>query len=407
MRCSRKWILVVILSLVAPAIAVIGRPACSVSENAGLDVPIGPRLDERGATSHPTSSWIPSASERALLKGHFHLRMRASSHERVEARVQVDNNRRIEALVWRSGTDVLIEWRRSDLGEVKAQRGGEEHIGEDVHFESFVLADVPAGELVIVLQAGSSPVEAEIELIFSSDVVLISVVRPDLMEPQGPVSTLYCAFIDSHGLIRSDCSVALAATLTAPGGSEVPLVMWDDGAHDDCGAKDGIFAASIGGPNALQSGRYAIHCTGRACRGTEMFERTSTTHFVVQEDQRPRLLAASESPVDSDEDGLYESLTFDFVIQGLPAGHYRLVGSLRDSDLNYFAQAMTVFAVEKSGAMVHAVLSVGGEMIVAHGIGGPWVLTDVLLCRDEQGSAVVAFGQDITTRAYGSGEFEE
>jgi hypothetical protein len=154
----------------------------------------------------------------------------------------------------------------------------------------------------------------------------------------------------------------------------VPLL--DDGSGGDAVSGDGIYTSSF--TDTIQAGVYRmlIVAEGQA----QPFSRSQVLLATVSASTSHFSGAVTGSGVDTDGDGLFNSLTTYVGLDITRAGNYRVLGVLADATGTEIAN--TTVAATLGVGVQFVPLSFAGERIHDQGRNGPYILKDVRLVED-------------------------
>ncbi len=183
------------------------------------------------------------------------------------------------------------------------------------------------------------------------------------------------------------------------------LTLYDDGTHGDTTSNDGIYFNTYAGTSV--TGYTDIFVTAIATG----VQREASTHIVVAPTTAQLTSSYSETPVDSDGDGLYNTLRINVGVDVSLAGDYEVSGVLQDASGNTIAQAGFSTLLEGSGepgvGQQFISLDFDGGLIYQHGVDGPYFLKHVVAYDQNDVSIQTDYVQDAyTTSAYAYTNFQ-
>jgi len=180
------------------------------------------------------------------------------------------------------------------------------------------------------------------------------------------------ADVTDAGTLQS--GFTFSATVLLPDRTTLPLAFYDDGTHGDLTADNNVFTAQFTAPNTRGSGTILAQATKN---NTIRYGHAAFSVFEqVAEIQR----IASETIVDTNGNGYFDTLTFDVVFDVLEPGNYSVMGNLLAGSGEKIVGGTysTLAAEEVLAAGTHTVtLSFEGKQLREAGIDGPYVLDDL------------------------------
>ena len=122
----------------------------------------------------------------------------------------------------------------------------------------------------------------------------------------------------------------VTCTVVRPDGTTQTVALLDDGAHNDGAARDGVYA------NAFVGSQYGVYSLSAVATGTAHeipFLRTTFSEVQFGSGTAQISGAFSDRGVDTDGDGLYNTLQVDVPVQVATAGEYAAFAEMciRDS----------------------------------------------------------------------------
>ena len=218
----------------------------------------------------------------------------------------------------------------------------------------------------------------------------------------GDLVTLESALADAT---TPTLGATLAGTVMQPDGSGLTLSFYDDGTHGDTLAGDGVHTAQFNASSMNGHSTISLRATkGNVTRlleaGIAVAAQTAQVQTVV-----------GESPVDLNDNGLYDWLNMDVQLNVLTSGDFEVSGYLIDNNGDIVACGTFATLLNGSGplpvGLQTIVLPFDGKTIRAHGVDGPYTLERVVVRDQTDGDFQVDFVDlAYTTAAYQSGEFE-
>jgi hypothetical protein len=260
---------------------------------------------------------------------------------------------------------------------------------------SFALTAPATGEYTVQLHSADEPARAFGSVQFDNGRALALQVPSDVLTPGVPaIITAY--FSDDLGGILVGTNGEIVATVTRPDGGEQVLPLFDDGAHYDELAGDGIYGDALS--QTAQGGRYTVRAVGIVDFDNDVVHRTATSLFMVTSTAGTLVEVADERIV-AGGSGLAERLELDVIAGVEEPGEYLVRGTLVDAADQVIASATVLLSIDSVPATEMATLRFLAADLVAHGVDGPWTLTAIELVDSRQ-LMVVATLSDYQTVAY-------
>ena len=210
--------------------------------------------------------------------------------------------------------------------------------------------------------------------------VLMTVQNSDItisLEPDAAWKPLNSA-VNLHARVMSGDDPFRGATVTGtierPDGTTQTVALLDDGAHNDGAARDGVYA------NAFVGSQYGVYSLSAVATGTAHeipFLRTTFSEVQFGSGTAQISGAFSDRGVDTDGDGLYNTLQVDVPVQVATAGEYAAFAELRSTSGGVLAYANATS--ELAPGQRKLTLNFSGEEIWANGGNGRFTLADLRL----------------------------
>jgi len=260
----------------------------------------------------------------------------------------------------------------------------------------------PIGLATLQLAAGDEPAAAFVGVTFANGRWLRLEVPEEPVSPQTPV-TVIASMRDADDTVIVGTGGSAEVTLVLPDESEQVLPLFDDGQHDDGEAGDGVYANTF--DTTSLGGRYMVNGHAQITLDDEVVERTAIGMFVV--DSSPAFLVGvtDERPVDEDSNGKIDRLEIDIEVQVDEAGDYQVMAVLQDYMEEMISEDHVQFEVQDVPSGYTVTLQFDAGTLVAHGVDGPWTLTDIQLIDDDQ-VLVADTLADYVTAPYDLDDFE-
>ena len=166
----------------------------------------------------------------------------------------------------------------------------------------------------------------------------------------------------------------VTCTVVRPDGTTQTVALLDDGAHNDGAARDGVYA------NAFVGSQYGVYSLSAVATGTAHeipFLRTTFSEVQFGSGTAQISGAFSDRGVDTDGDGLYNTLQVDVPVQVTTAGEYAAFAELRSTSGGVLAYANATS--ELAPGQRKLTLNFSGEEIWANGGNGRFTLADLRL----------------------------
>ncbi len=175
----------------------------------------------------------------------------------------------------------------------------------------------------------------------------------------------------------------VGATVTSiifrPDGTSEMLILYDDGVHGDGASADGVYGNSFAGS---QYGTYLLSVKATGVVNALPFSRTAISHIQFGSGTARVSGAFSDRGVDSDGDGLYNTLQVDVPVQVTTAGEYAVFAELRSATGGVLAYSNATAAL--ASGQHKLTLNFSGEEIWANGGNGRFTLAALRL--DDMGA---------------------
>lgn len=166
----------------------------------------------------------------------------------------------------------------------------------------------------------------------------------------------------------------VTCTVVRPDGTTQTVALLDDGAHNDGAARDGVYA------NAFVGSQYGVYSLSAVATGTAHeipFLRTTFSEVQFGSGTAQISGTFSDRGVDTDGDGLYNTLQVDVPVQVTTAGEYAAFAELRSTSGGVLAYANAT--AELAPGQRKLTLNFSGEEIWANGGNGRFTLAELRL----------------------------
>ncbi len=195
------------------------------------------------------------------------------------------------------------------------------------------------------------------------------------------------------------------ATATAivklPDATASTITLFDDGTHGDVHSGDGIYSAAFA--QTVQSGNYQVVFQ---VKGTSpAFEREGYALATVSSSNSSFSGTFTDAGIDSDSDGLYNSLDITVGVTIAKAANYRVYGEITDSQGNVLD---TTVESKLSTSDSTVQLYFDGATLYQRGVDGPYKLTRVTMAEDD-GTAIMPVDEKLNayqTTPYKASQFQ-
>jgi len=199
----------------------------------------------------------------------------------------------------------------------------------------------------------------------------------------------------------------VTATILRPDASTETIELYDDGAHSDGAASDGLYANVYSG--SATPGMYAARYTAQGVNSLgHEFQRVDADSFQVEPQSASLTGMYSDQGVDTGPPPGFEEISVDVGIHVAAQGNYAVSAALSDSGSNALAAATsTVASLPVGDATLHLYFST--DTLRRSGIDGPYKLTNVTLW-DTSGAMPLRTdyaAEPYTTSAYGIAELSD
>jgi pimeloyl-ACP methyl ester carboxylesterase len=185
-------------------------------------------------------------------------------------------------------------------------------------------------------------------------------------------------------------------------GSLDSLILFDDGTNGDTISNDGIYSNTYNGTNI--NGVLDIKATGKIGN----ISRVSIKHVTIIPNSAKLDGTYNEIEIDSDGDGLIDSLKIKVGVNVITPGHFSLLASLKHSSDSIITTATftSISGTELSSGTQNIELTFIGKEIFKQGFDGPYLLSDVSLSDISSNLEVDFAEQPFVTQSYTKNKFE-
>lgn len=196
----------------------------------------------------------------------------------------------------------------------------------------FVLTQPQAGKWKYIIQdtvALTKPRGVLVDL-FSSSPVRAGMMSGDFNNRANTDVRLSLMVVDGQNVLKNPSIKAIVAKVDDSTAPESAVDFHDDGVNGDATAGDGFFTASF---NSAVPGEFQViaDITGTTSRGTA-FQRNAYTTFNVHPDIAHFSGSFTSRGIDTDGDGLFNSIGVSPTVEVLEAGEYQVMVMLKASN---------------------------------------------------------------------------
>jgi hypothetical protein len=213
-------------------------------------------------------------------------------------------------------------------------------------------------------------------------------------EPTNLIATLQSNNIPLVGAL-------VTAEITRPNDVVDNLLLFDDGSHGDAQANDGNYSGIY--TNTSMGGFYyiVVHASGTTQDGVT-FNRSASKLVTVDVKKAKFTDTYYDYGTDVNNNGLYDYLTVDIVVNVTTAGNYRINGQL--SDVNGSVMFLSSTDAHLGVRDQSIALKFDGMQICRHEIDAPYNYDLIISDEDDN---LCDYKYDITTSAYNYTDFEK
>ncbi|MBI1765017.1 MAG: hypothetical protein HYR56_26705 [Acidobacteria bacterium] len=169
-------------------------------------------------------------------------------------------------------------------------------------------------------------------------------------------------------------SLTVAASFTpTTGGTATNFTLFDDGAHEDGAANDGVYAGSQS-LNTVGSFDLTVTAAGNAPLGAFQHQQAGT--FTVSAPEATISGGFTEAAPDADNDGRYDSINWSFAVNVPRVGSYTVFGDLAARDGSSVGSASASVNATVAGNQ-NVTLVFAGQELYRNGKEGPYLLKNL------------------------------
>lgn len=274
-----------------------------------------------------------------------------------------------------------------------------------IHLESYGVLQTPdPGDWMLEVTAVDVPTEGLLYFVgaFIEGSGIFFEVLPDKDYYRNSEPVALTAVLEDNSVPILGASVS--ARVVLPDESFESFELYDDGTHGDPMADDGMYVNSF--VNTAQSGLYRMLISAEQS-GAAPFTREQSLLVSVASSHSEFDGAFGDAGVDTDGDGLFNTLNIEVGLSIDLAGEYEVSGVLVDSDGRRLGDASVGSTL---GIGSHTVqLSFDGFTIYANGVDGPYSLEQVTLAEVDADVAAIVdhLNSAHSTQAYSFGAFQK
>jgi hypothetical protein len=166
----------------------------------------------------------------------------------------------------------------------------------------------------------------------------------------------------------------VTCTVVRPDGTTQAVALLDDGAHNDGAARDGVYGNAFVGS---QYGRYSLIAKATGTSHEIPFARTAFSEVQFGSGTARISGTFSDRGVDTDGDGLFNTLQVDVPVQVTTAGQYAAFAELRSASGGVLAYSNAT--ADLTPGQRKLTFNFSGEEIWANGGNGRFTLADLRL----------------------------
>jgi hypothetical protein len=261
---------------------------------------------------------------------------------------------------------------------------------------SYVFTNTITGTWRYTITAGTLPYEMPYRLVALPERSIAATVTATPWQLMGQAVTITgtVQLADTSRLTGAN----VEAIISRPDGTTDIVPLFDDGAHQDGAAGDGLYGNSYG--STALDGRYMATVRATGSYEGQAYSRTADALFIVAPNSASLAGQYSEQPRDDNDDGFYDWLDVDAGLTVNTAGFYFVAADLLTLDGEFVAHALTQADLAPGASQM--TLSFSGQAIAGSGRDGPYWLTNVTLVDGESGTVVV----DRATNAYQTAAYD-
>lgn len=199
--------------------------------------------------------------------------------------------------------------------------------------------------------------------------------------------------------------VTFTGVVMNPDDSTTSLTFYDDGSHGDTIPNDGIYTAQV---IASSTNGYAIITIDAA---KDSMKRHSETSIAIASQTAQFQQILNEYPLDTNGNGLYDSLNLSVSVNVIESGQFEFHGTLVDGNGQPVATgSYSTLMAGGSGlptGLQTIILSFTGSQIYQHAVNGPYTLTNLTIFDVTEYMLEVDSNDNVyTTTAYQINQFE-
>jgi len=243
-----------------------------------------------------------------------------------------------------------------------------------LNYESYVISDTVTGDWVLTVEAidtYSDEIPFAAFAIPDSELSL-SVFTDQDWYPKNQESIITATLTLS---VTAVIGASTEATIYRPDIITDTVTLYDDGAHNDDSADDGIYGNSYASTDV--GGYYAVLATASGNLEGSAYERAAETGFSVCPETASLTGSYLDYPEDANGNGKHEHLVLNIGIDVGQTGEFQLSAKLLDGNGDLVLGASDYIPL--TVGIQDVPLRFDGEAIRTHGVDGPFTITDVYL----------------------------
>jgi hypothetical protein len=177
---------------------------------------------------------------------------------------------------------------------------------------------------------------------------------------------------------------AVSARLERPDTLQETLTLFDDGAHGDGAAADGVFANTY--LNTNLGGYYGVLVTAEGTLAGIRYQRTASNSVAVAP-AAELTNVYHDAPIDNGGDGFYEWLAFDMGINVAETGTYLLKAELWAAS-QLVSDAETAVTIDQGGLHTIRILFDGNDIRQSN-LNGPYSIRNLMFVDQTQAAILI------------------
>jgi hypothetical protein len=205
----------------------------------------------------------------------------------------------------------------------------------------------------------------------------------------------------------SETTPVIGGTVTAqinrPDGTLETISLYDDGAHQDGQANDGVFGGVY--TQTVTGGIYGLLVTATGIHDSEIYTRTATAYFTVAPTGAALGETYSDSGIDDTGNGIYDWLEVTAQIDVTEATTYTLSAELYAGETFITHARQRAYLATGSQSLV---VLFSGPAIFERGLDGPYTIRNVMLLEEAPLTLLIEAADNVhVTQAYRYTDFRQ